>query len=183
MLVLIILTRQLSTYSSSNDMILSQAQATMFFNDQTGYFDELEYIGSNGGYTERGKPTKNGNADNIDRYLYLDICQRENIAILNRVSVNFKLFQALNDFRLVRLGTVNLKLFQDLNDFRLMRLGTKSYKLIITTAIWKVCYISLNPNMILAHDEALKIGHGIYPFWRSDKSFSVAKDSLNFYDR
>ena len=62
-----------------------------------------------------------------------------------------------------------------------MRLGTKNYKLIITSAIWKVCYISLNPNMIFAHDEALKISPAIYPFWRSDlKSFSVAKGSLNF---
>ena len=35
--------------------------------------------------------------------------------------------------------------------------------------------------MILAHDEALKIGPAVYPFWRSDlKSFSVAKGSLNF---
>ena len=72
-------------------------------------------------------------------------------------------------------------LFQSLNDFRLMRLGTKNYNLVITTAVWKVCYLSLNLNMILAHDEALKISPAIYSFWRSDiKSFSVAKGSLNF---
>ena len=93
--------------------------------------------------------------------LYLDICQGENRAILNGVSVN-------------------LMLLQSLNDFRLMRLGAKNYKLIISSAIWKVCYISVNPNMILAHDEALKISPAIYPFWRSDlRSFSVAKGSLN----
>ena len=41
--------------------------------------------------------------------------------------------------------------------------------------------ISLDPNMILAHDEALKISPAVYPFWRSDlKSFSVAKGALNF---
>ena len=62
-----------------------------------------------------------------------------------------------------------------------MRLGTKNYKLVISSTVWKVCYISLNPSMILAHDEALKISPAIYPFWRSDiKSFSVAKDSLIF---
>ena len=94
--------------------------------------------------------------------LYLDICQGENRAILNGVSVN-------------------LKLLQSLNDFRLMRLGSKNYKLLTTSAVWKVCYIALNPNMILAHDEALKISPAIYPFWRSDlKSFSVAKGCLNF---
>ena len=143
-------------------MILSQAQAAMYFKDQAGHFDELQYIGSNSGYSERGRPTKDGDAANIEGCLYLDISQGENRAILNGVSVNLKLFQALNDFRL-------------------MRLGTKNYKLVITSAVWKVCYISLDPNMILAHDEALKISPALYPFWRSDiKSFSVAKGSLNF---
>ena len=98
----------------------------------------------------------------MEGYLYLDICQGENRAILNGVSVN-------------------LELFQSLNDFRLMRLGTKNYKLVITTAVLTVCYISLKPNLILAHDEALKIKTAIYPFWRSDiESFNVAKGSLNY---
>ena len=57
----------------------------------------------------------------------------------------------------------------------------KNYKLKIISAVWKICYISLYPNMILAHDEALKISPAIYPFWRSDlRSFSVAKGALNF---
>ena len=30
----------------------------MFFKDLAGHLDELEYIGSNSGYTERGRPTK-----------------------------------------------------------------------------------------------------------------------------
>ena len=45
-----------------------------------------------------------------------------------------------------------------------MRLGAKNYKLVITSAVWKVCCISLNPNMILPHDEDLKISPAIYPF-------------------
>ena len=90
---------------SSNDIILSQGQAAMFFKDQAGHLDELQYIGSNRGYSERGRPTKDGDAANIEGCLYLDICQGENRAIINGVSVNLKLFQALNDFRLMRLGT------------------------------------------------------------------------------
>ena len=62
----------------SNDMILSQAQAAMFFKDQAGHLDELEYIGSNSGYTERKRPTKDGDAGNMEGCLYLDICQGEN---------------------------------------------------------------------------------------------------------
>ena len=50
---------------STNDMILSQAQAAMFFKDLAGHLDELQYIGSNSGYSERGRPTKYGDAANI----------------------------------------------------------------------------------------------------------------------
>ena len=42
---------------SSNDIILSQE--AMFFKDQAGH---LQYIGSNSGYSERGRPTKDGDA-------------------------------------------------------------------------------------------------------------------------
>ena len=63
------------------------------------------------------------------------------------------------------LNENNIKHLYTLNDFRLMRLGSKNHKLIITTAVWKVCYISLNPNMKLAYDEALKISPAVYPFW------------------
>ena len=76
----------------------------MFFKDQAGHLDELEYIGSNSGYTERGRPKKDGDAGNMEGCLYLDICQGENRVILNGVSVNLKLYQSLNDFRLMRLG-------------------------------------------------------------------------------
>ena len=38
-----------------------------------------------------------------------------------------------------------------------------------------------HPAMILAHNESLKMGPALYPFWRSDiKSFSVAAGSLTF---
>ena len=49
-------------------------------------------------------PTKDEDAGNMEECLYLDICQGENRAILNGVTVNLKLFQSLNDFRLMRLG-------------------------------------------------------------------------------
>ena len=55
----------------------------MFFKDQAGHLDELEYIGSNSGYTERGRPTKDGDVGNMEGCLYLDICQGENRVILN----------------------------------------------------------------------------------------------------
>ena len=45
----------------------------------------------------------------------------------------------------------------------------------------KVCHMALNPSLLLAHNEALKLSPAIYPFWRSDiKSFSVAGGSHTF---
>ena len=62
--------------------------------------------------------------------------------------------------------------FQTTNPFRLLRNDTKAYKLKITDAILKVCHISLDPTMIVAHNQALKMSSALYPFWRSDiKSF------------
>ena len=45
----------------------------------------------------------------------------------------------------------------------------------------KVCHVGLNPSVILAHNETLKLGPALYPFWRNDiKSFSVAAGSQSF---
>ena len=75
--------------------------------------------------------------------------------------------------------SINLKLFQASNEFRLMRHGSKIYKLQIRSAVLKVCHVNLNPSLIIAHNESLKLTPALYPFWRSDiKSFSVAQGSL-----
>ena len=62
-----------------------------------------------------------------------------------------------------------------------MRSGNENYKLKITLAVLKVCFVSLHPSVIVAHNEALKISPALYPFWRSDiKSFSIAGGSHTF---
>ena len=77
--------------------------------------------------------------------------------------------------------SINFKFFQSTNSLRLLRNGNKDYKLKITDAVLKVYHISLDPKMIVAHNEALKISPALYPFWRSDiKSFTVASSSLSF---
>ena len=50
---------------------------------------------------------------------------------------------------------INVKLFQAGNDFRLMRHGVKVYKLKILSAVLEVCHVGLNPSVILAHNEAV----------------------------
>ena len=62
-----------------------------------------------------------------------------------------------------------------------MRSGVENYKLKITSAILKVCFVSLHPTVIVAHNESLKISPALYPFWRNDiKSFSLAGGSHTF---
>ena len=111
---------------------------------------------------QRARPTKYRGTSSIEGCLYIDFGKDKRRSILNGVSVN-------------------LKNFQSSNDFRLMRSGAENYKLKITTAVLKVCYVSLHLMVIVAHNEALKISPALYPFWRSNvKSFSVAGGSHTF---
>ena len=147
---------------SNSDMINSQAQAALFHKDTPGNFEETLLLGGNPAYEDRAIPTKDGGICTLEGSLYLDFGIGQNRAILNGVGIT-------------------LKLFQSSDDFRLMRHGTKIYKLVITSTVLKVCHVGLNPAMILAHNESLKMGPALYPFWRSDiKSFSVAAGSLTF---
>ena len=148
--------------TSNNEMIESQGYAALFLKDQPGEMDSNTYIGSNTAFTERARPTKDGGTASIEGCLYIDFGKDKKRSILNGVSVNLKFFQSSNDFRLLRPGAEN-------------------YKLKITSAIIKVCFVSLHPSVIVAHNEALKISPALYPFWRSDiKSFSVAGGSHTF---
>ena len=147
---------------SNSDMLNSQAQAAFYFKDLPGYFDVVTYLGGNTGFSERSRASKDGEEAHMEGVLYSDFAVGQNRAILNGVPINFKFFQSTDPFRLLRHGS-------------------KAYKLKITDAILKVCHITLDPKMIVAHDEALKIGPALYPFWRSDiKSFTVAGGSLSF---
>ena len=148
--------------NSNSDMIESQAEAALFHKDQAERFEEVTYLGNNPAFAERARPTKDGGTATVEGSLYLDFATGQNRAVLNGVSINLKLFQASNDFRL-------------------MRNGTKIYKLQIRSAVLKVCHVNLNPSLIIAHNESLKLTPALYPFWRSDiKSFSVAQGSLTF---
>lgn len=147
---------------TSSDMLDSQGQAMMFHKDIPGKMDDAVYVGGNAAFVTRATPTKDGGNVTLEGPLYLDFAIDQNKAILNGVNINFKFFQASDAFRL--LTGLDIK-----------------YKLKIQSAILKVCHINLNPKLVLAHNEALKLSPSIYPFWRSDiKSFSVAKGSQTF---
>ena len=146
----------------SSDMIESQAQAGLFYKDAAGNMDDSKYDGSNGGYIERIKFTKDGNVVRLEGPIYNDFMMNQKRLLLNGVAVNIKLFQAGNNFRLMSPKTHN-------------------YKVAITNAVFKVCQVAVNPSVILAHDQALAKSPAIYPFWRSDvKSFTVATGGQTF---
>ena len=144
----------------------SQGQAALFFKDQAGDMDAYSYTSSNVGFIERTIPTKDGGTASIEGCLYLDLGLEQKRAILNAVNL---------------IIAINLKLFQATDEFRLMRSGSENYKLKIKSAILKVCHVSLHPSMIVAHNEALELSPAVYPFWRSDiKSFTIAAGSHTF---
>ena len=148
--------------SSSTDMTLSQGQAAYFYKDQPDAMESASYMGGNIAFITRAQATKDGGTASLESCLYIDFGIDQIRSILNGVSINIKLFQSSNDFRL-------------------MSVGDKKYKILITEAILKVCHVSLNPNVIVAHNEAIQISPAIYPFWRSDiKSFSVSTGSYTF---
>ena len=121
--------------------------------------EAITYTGGNSGFTERGRPTRSGGTASVEGLLYTDFGIDQPRAIINGV-------------------VVTLKFFQSFNEFRLMRDGKEKLRLKITD---QVCYISLNADMLVAHNEALKTSPALYPFWRSDiKIFSIAKGSHTF---
>ena len=143
-------------------LIESQAEAGLFHKDQAERFEEVTYLGNNPAFAKRASSTKGGGTATLEECLYSDFATRQSRAVLNGVSINLKLFQASNEFRL-------------------MRNGSKIYKLQRRSAVLKVCHVSLNPSLIIVHNESLKLTTALYPFWRSDlKSFSMAQGSLTF---
>ena len=148
---------------SNTDMSTSLAQGALFFKDTAGEHEDHSYIGNNRGFNARASLVKRGNIGTIEGTIFNDFMMQQDRLLLNGVSLNIKLFQASDDFRL------------------LTPLNNKSYKLVITNAILKVCQVAVNPLMILAHDEALSKSPAVYPFWRSNvKSFTISPGSQTF---
>ena len=82
-------------------MTLSQGQAALFYKDQPGEMESASYLGGNTGYLMRAEPTKDGGAASLEGYLCIDFDVDQIRSILNGVSINIKLFQSINEFRLM----------------------------------------------------------------------------------
>ena len=95
-------------------------------------------VGStNNGLTSRWDLTKNRQIVSMEGPIHSDICQQDRL-ILNQVPICIKFFQSTNQFRLMNGTAVE-------------------YQVEITDAILKVGQVTVNPKIIIAHNEALSI--------------------------
>ena len=148
---------------SNTDMSNSLAQGALFFKDVSGEMNDHRLVGNNKGFNARAELTKRGNIATMEGTIFNDFMMDQSRLLLNGVSLNIKLFQANDNFRL------------------LTPLEEKEYKLVITNAILKVCQVTVHPAMILAHDKTLSETPAVYPFWSSNvKSFTISPGSQTF---
>ena len=83
----------------------------------------------------------------MEGQIYMDICQQERY-VLNGVQINFKFWPSRDSFCL-------------------MSGDNKRYRV-------EVCYVKLNPAVLLAHNETLQKQEALYPYKKSDvKCFGV----------
>ena len=142
----------LDIYLTSGQEDSSQVQSEGFYKDQRYAMDSLT---ANAGALKRKALANQGIVD-FEGVLHVDAAQQDR-AILNNVEIAVKLFQHDDSFRLM---------------------GDKAYKLTIEDAELIVCYLSLNPSMIVVHNERLSKGPALYPYLKSSvKAFAIAKGS------
>ena len=70
--------------------------------------ESASYLGGNTGFIMRAEPTKDGGTASLEGCLYVDFGVDQIRSILNGVSINIKLFQSNNDFRLMCVGEKNI---------------------------------------------------------------------------
>ena len=128
-----------------------------YFKDSAFLFNNSD---SNPGHIQRKKLTQHGTAD-LEGVLHIDLAQQTK-AIPNGVPFTVKLHQ--ND-----------------DSFRLFATDGVKYQLEVIEAVLRVCHVTLKPSVLLAHNEQLKRGPAVYPFWRSDiKTHGISRGSYGF---
>jgi hypothetical protein len=146
----------------------TQLQSQLWFGDTPGHMDNAkptgmdEDSGANAGLANRWAFTVNSKLVDLEGSLHVDIFNQPRY-LLNGVSLHIKLWQASNPFRLMASG----------ND--------PGYKVQIVDATLKITTVSVRPEIILAHNEALKKMPALYPYYKSDfRVFSVSQGNMNF---
>ena len=147
-------------YKALFDVLMSNSsedalQPIFFYKDGAGFTDDADCnSGGNAGLFDRYFLTQKGSIVDMEGRICMDICQQERY-ILNGVQINFKFWPSRDAFCL-------------------MSPENKGYRVEVTEAILKVCYVKLNPAVILAYNESLQKREALYPYVKSDlKCFGV----------
>lgn len=114
------------------------------------------------GWTSRALQVRGSAEVQLEGGLHVDVMST-NRYLLNGVSLTVRCWQAPDAFRLMSYKT------------------DADFKLVITDAVLKVAAVTVNPDVILAHDHALRKSPALYPYLNTDfKSFSIAKGQFSF---
>lgn len=116
----------------------------------------------NSGWTIRAALTRNSREVQLEGPLHNELftCPRY---LLNGVALTVKCWQSSDAFRLMSYKP------------------NAAYKVLITDAVLKMAAITVNPDVILAHDRALRKAPALYPYLDSEfKSYSIGKGLYNF---
>lgn len=130
-------------YKAMFDALLSNSdpdslQSQLFYLDSAGFHDNLDYSrGGNLGLYQRARHTEKGKLVDLEGNVCMDICQQERY-LLNGVQVNFKFWPSRDSFCLLSPN------------------ADQSYRIEVSDAVLKVCYVKLNPTVLLAHNDALQ---------------------------
>lgn len=146
-----------------NNVDDSQLQSELFFKDTPTKINATDPVGGgNSGLTNRAAITLGSRIFSLEGPLRMDICQQER-AILNGVPINVKLYPSNEPFRL-QCGEEK-----------------KEYKIQILDTLLRVCHVKVSPEVILAHNETLKVGPALYPFDKSHvKTISIPRNSYDY---
>ena len=139
----------------------SQLQSQYYFKDSAGYMDDASAAtGLNLGILQRHAATMEGGSVDLEGPIHMDICQ-QNRLLINGVPLDIKFHPNTDGFVLMS--------------------PQKGYQYEIQEAILKVCMVTLNPAVLVAHSETLKKTPALYPYMRSDfRTFNIQPGSYTW---
>ena len=165
----------LDVLSSNKDDV--QLQSEYFYKDTSGKMDAAVEGGIRGEQEEKYRTSENVglmerfemmNPDesftfSLEGPIRVDFCEQER-DLLNGVPITVRLYPSPDSFRLMDGNGDEAK-----------------YKIVVTDAVLNICFVKLNPEVILGHDAALSVGPALYPINQSRiVTHNLAKGSFMY---
>ena len=139
----------------------SQFQSQSFYKDTGGAMDSAseEDTEINQGFISRQKLTSLSQSVDMEGPVYADLMQMDHY-LLNGCELRLKFHQSSDPFRLIT------------------KTEKADYKVVLQDVIFKVCMVTVSPEVIMAHAATLIKSPALYPYVRTElKAFAVPKGS------